>query len=269
VLADIRARYNLDDPFLIAYGKWLAGVVQGDLGMSIRFGVPVSSLLGPRALTSFMLAGYSSLLILAVGIALGIVAGLKGGILDRAIIVATTIGQAVPSYVAAIFLVALFAVQLKLFPVAGTGDGFADRVWHLTLPAVAMALLLISVVTRVARSAVREEADSEHVETARSRGIPERLVRRRHIVRNAMIPIVTVSGLVVASQISGTIVVETAFAINGLGSYLVQSVQQRDFAVVQAITLILVMVFIVANTVVDALYGVLDPRVRRLSRARG
>ncbi|WP_259312459.1 ABC transporter permease [Capillimicrobium parvum] len=264
-IASIRAEYHLDDPFLLRYWVWLSGILQGDFGTSILFRVPVSGLLGERAVNSLFLATYASLLILIPGILLGIVSGLRGGWRDRMIMVVTAAGQAIPAYVAAIFLIATFAVGLGWFPVSGAGSGFVDRLWHMTLPAFAMALVSLSVVTRVTRTSIREESRSEHVETARSRGIPESLVRRRHIVRNGLIPIVTVSGLVVATQISGAVVVETAFGIEGLGSYLVKSVQQRDFAVVQAITLILVAVFVVANTVVDVLYGVLDPRVRARS----
>lgn len=264
-IAALRADYHLNDPFLVRYWYWLSGIVRGNLGTSILFGVPVAKLLGERALNTLFLACYAAVLILVPGVVLGIVAGLRGGWRDRLIVVATAAGQAVPAYIAAIVLIAIFAVGLGIFPVSGAGTGFADRVWHLTLPAIAMALTSLSVVTRVTRAAIREETRREHVETARSRGIPEALVRRRHILRNGLIPIVTVGGLVIAAQISGAIVVETAFNLNGLAGYLVQSVQQRDFAVVQAITLILVTIFVVLNTIVDLLYGFLDPRVRSRS----
>lgn len=261
-LETIRAQYGLDDPFLQRYVDWLGNVIRLDFGKSVLFREDVTSLLEPRIANSFFLVIYSSLLILGGGLALGVVSGLKRGRTDRAVMMATTAAQATPSFVAAILLISVFAVGLGWFPVSGAGDGLGGRISHLTLPAIAMALATTAIVTRITRTAVREELRSEHVETARSRGIPERLVIRRHVIRNGLIPIVTVAGLVVASQISAAVVVETAFGIDGLGSYLVRAVQQRDFAVVQAISLILVTVFVVANLVVDILYTVLDPRIR-------
>jgi peptide/nickel transport system permease protein len=130
------------------------------------------------------------------------------------------------------------------------------------MPAVALAIAGTAYVARLTRAAATEELAREHVDTARSRGIPERLVVQRHVLRNAMIPVSTVAGLTVAGLIAGSVVVENAFAVNGLGSYLVTSVEQKDFQVVQAITLFLVAAFVVVNTSVDMLYGLLDPRVR-------
>jgi peptide/nickel transport system permease protein len=130
------------------------------------------------------------------------------------------------------------------------------------MPAVALAIAGTAYVARLTRAAATEELAREHVDTARSRGIPERLVVQRHVLRNAMIPVSTVAGLTVAGLIAGSVVVENAFAVNGLGSYLVTSVEQKDFQVVQAITLLLVAAFVVVNTFVDMLYGLLDPRVR-------
>ena len=134
--------------------------------------------------------------------------------------------------------------------------------WHLTMPAAALALAGTAYVARLTRTAATEELAREHVDTARSRGIPEPLVVRRHVLRNAMIPITTVSGLTIAGLIAGSVVVENAFALNGLGSYLVSSVEQKDFPVVQAIALLLVAAFVVINTIVDILYAVIDPRIR-------
>ena len=131
----------------------------------------------------------------------------------------------------------------------------------MTMPAVALALSGVAYVARLTRAAANEELRREHVDTARGRGIPERLVIRRHVLRNALIPITTVAGLTIASLIAGTVVVENAFALNGLGSYLVEAVGQKDIPVVQAICLILVAAFIVVNTVVDILYAVIDPRI--------
>jgi peptide/nickel transport system permease protein len=173
----------------------------------------------------------------------------------------------VPSFVAAIGLIWLFAVRLGWFPAIGSGTGLGGRIRHLALPAVALALAQLAYVARIARAASREELGREHVETARARGLAPSQIARRHVVRNAMIPILTVSGLTIAGLLATSVVVERAFNLDGLGSLLVDAVVRKDFAVVQAVSLLLVTAFVVVNTLVDLLYGVLDPRVRLDGRA--
>jgi peptide/nickel transport system permease protein len=152
-------------------------------------------------------------------------------------------------------------VELHWFPALGNGTGFLSDVQHLTLPAIALAISSLAIVARVTRAAVREEADREHVQTAISRGIPARLILRRHILRNAAIPITTITGITIASLIAVDAVVETAFSLNGLGAFLVKAAEDKDLAVVQGISLVLVTAFVVVNMLVDILYAVLDPRV--------
>lgn len=261
-IREIRAQYHLNDPFFVQYVKWLGGIVRGDFGRSLIFRQQVSGLVASRVPTTLWLTAYAAVLIIIGGIALGVVAALRPGAVDRLVLVTTSAAVATPSFVAAVVLMTVFAVDLGWFPVFGSGSGVAGRISHLTLPAVALAVSWIGLLARVARSAMAEELAREHVQTARSRGLPERVVVRRHGLRNAMIPITTVSGLVVAGLISGAVVVENAFALNGLGSLLLQSVATKDFPVVQAISLILVAAFIVVNTLVDLLYAAIDPRVR-------
>ncbi|HVO55313.1 MAG TPA: ABC transporter permease [Solirubrobacterales bacterium] len=261
-LAALRHHYHLDDPFLQRYALWLWGVLHGDLGTSLVFRQGVVGLLGPRLVTTAYLLVYSGILILIVGNALGILAALREGVVSTAITTTTAIGIAVPAFITAVVLISVFAVNLGWFPVTGSGSGFFDRLHHLTLPAIALALPAIAYVARLTRAAVAEELGREHVQAAIGRGIPRRKVIYRHVVRNAMIPIVTVSGITLASLVAGTAVVETAFQVDGLGSFLISSVTNRDFPVVQAIALILVTGFILVNVIVDILYGVLDPRVR-------
>jgi peptide/nickel transport system permease protein len=153
-------------------------------------------------------------------------------------------------------------VNLGWFPVLGGGAGFVDRIWHLTLPAVALALSWLAYVAQITKVSVRDELHREYVDTARARGLREREIVRKHVLRNAVIPITTVSGLTVAGLLAGTVVVETAFGIAGIGSFLLQSVSAKDFAVVQAISLIIVATFVIVNASVDVLNGALDPRVR-------
>lgn len=257
----LEERYHLNDPFLVRYVRWLGNAVTGDLGVSIQLRQDVSTLITQRIGTTVQLVLYASLLIVLLGIGLGVLGGLKRGLPDALVIIATTIGAAVPTFVAATLLLFLFAVRLGWFPALGGGDGFFDQVRHLTLPAVALAISSMSLVARVTRAAVREESQREHVQTAVSRGIPMRAVIRRHVLRNAAIPITTVVGLTVASLFAVSAVVERAFSLNGIGAYLIQASLSKDFAVVQGIALVLVTVFVVVNTIIDLLYAVLDPRV--------
>jgi peptide/nickel transport system permease protein len=257
----LEQRYNLDDPFLVRYVKWLGNALQGDLGVSIQLRQNVSTLISQRIGTTIQLVVYASLLIIIVGIGLGIIGGLKRGVPDFFVIVITTIGAAIPAFVAATMLLFLFAVQLGWFPALGTGEGLVDSVHHMTLPAIALAASSMSLVARVTRAAVREEAEREHVQTAESRGISRRHIVRRHILRNAAVPITTVVGLTIAALFALSAVVERAFAINGLGAYLIQAALSKDMAVVQGISLVFVTVFVVVNTIVDVLCAVLDPRV--------
>jgi len=149
----------------------------------------------------------------------------------------------------------------------GNGTGLVDSIRHLTLPALALAVSSLAIVARVTRASVREEGEREHVQTAVSRGIPARQLIRRHVLRNAAIPITTIAGITIASLIAVAAVVETAFSLNGLGAYLVQAAQSKDLAVVQGISLLLVTAFVVVNLLVDMLYAWLDPRVSLGSRA--
>ena len=259
----IEAQYHLNKPFLERYWLWLTGVLHGDLGRSTITREPVTSLLAPRLGVTFTLVAMGALLIVVGGIFLGVLAGVRGRRTEGAVLAGTTIGMAIPSFVTATILINWFALKLGWFPVYGTGSGFGDRLWHLTLPAISLALGLVAYVALITRAAVRVEMGSEHSDTARGRGLREGLVIRRHVVRNAMIPVVTVSGIAVASLVAGVAVVETAYELPGIGAYLVQSVNSNDFPVVQAICLILVVVYVVVNAVVDVLYLLLDPRLRK------
>ncbi|MHB8869326.1 MAG: ABC transporter permease [Thermoleophilia bacterium] len=263
----LEARYNLNDPLPTQYWHWLTNVVRGDLGISITMRQDVSTLIAARIPTTAGLVLYASILVFVFGVGMGVVAGLGRGFLDTATVVASAVTAAIPSFVAAIVLILVFAVGLGWFPAVGNGRGFADSVWHLTLPAVALALSALAIVARVTRAAIREEVGREHVQTAVSRGIPKWQMIRRHVLRNAAIPITTVMGVTIASLIAVAAVVEMAFGLNGLGSYLVKSAQSKDLAVVQGISLLLVAAFVLVNTLVDLLYAVLDPRLSLGSRA--
>lgn len=261
VLEAIERQEHLNQPFLVRYWDWLVGVLHGNLGESFVYREPVTTLLAGRVVNTLFLVVYASVIIIVGGVLLGLLGALFRR-LGTAITLGTSIGLATPSFVAAIILITVFAVDLKWFPVFGSGSGFVDRLYHLTLPAVALALSWLAYTSQLTKAAVHEELGKEHVETARSRGIRERRIVVRHVLRNAMIPIATVSGLTVAGLIAGDVVVEQAFGVSGLGSFLVQAALDKDFASVQAVALILVATFVVVNAVVDVWSLFLDPRLR-------
>lgn len=261
----ITEQYHLDDPLWSRYWAWLSAAVTGDFGTSLVSRESVSTLLVERAGTTVLLVLYATVLIVLVGITLGAAAGLRGGASDTAIVLGTGAMAAVPSFVAASVLVSVFAVRMEWFPVFGdgAGTGVDGRLWHLTLPAVALALAAMGVTARVTRTSVLQERDKEFVSLARNRGLPRSRVVRRHVFRNALLPVTTALGVTVAGLIAGSVVVEQAFSLNGLGTLLIQSVQVDDFAVTQAVTLILVTAFVTVNTLADLLHPLLDPRVQR------
>lgn len=260
--------YHLNDPVMVRYWDYLKGVVlHFNLGTSIQFREPVSTLIGQRIGVTAELVAYAALLIVVFGVGAGVLAGLRRGIVDSSIIALSTVLAAVPSFVAAIVLIAVFAVDLHWLPALGNGSGFGGTIEHLTLPAIALAASAFAVVTRVTRVTVRSELSLEHVQTAVSRGIPWPLVVRRHVLRNASIPITTVVGITVTSLFALSAVVEQAFNLNGIGASLIQAALEKDFGVVQGISLVLVGAFVLANAAVDLLYAFLDPRVAIGSRA--
>jgi peptide/nickel transport system permease protein len=260
-MAAIRAQYHLDEPFWAQYWHWLSGLLTGDPGTSMVLKEPVTALISARLGTTALLVAYASILILVFGVASGVFAGVAGKVVDGALTVTTTILMAAPAFVAAILLIWIFATKLSWFPVFGSGDGFADRIHHLTLPALALSGGYLAYVSRITRTEVRAELSADHVAAARARGLPRGAVLRRHVLRNAAPPILAVSGVTVAGLFAGTAVAEQAFGVSGLGSLLVQSAARQDLVVVQVLSLLLVAAFVVVNMLVDLLNAVLDPRL--------
>lgn len=258
----LAAQYHLNDPFLQRYAQWIADAFTLDFGNSIVRRRPVSDLIASSLPTTLLLVCMTILLVVIVGVLLGGLAAFKRGLLDDGILTAMTVSLSTPVFVSALLLISVFAVGLGWFPVFGPGTDLLDRLHHLVLPALALTIAWWPVVGETARASMREEYGREHVETARSRGLTTSRIVRRHVFRNAAIPISTVVGLSFAGLVAGTAIVESAFQLNGLGSLLITSVTGRDFPVAQAVALILVTVFAVTNVLVDLLYAALDPRVR-------
>lgn len=261
-IARVTEQYHLDDPLFVRYFAWLGDVFRGDLGDSIVYRQPVLDLLAGRVGTTVALIAYATIIIAIVGIGLGLLASLRGGWVDQLVTTLATLGLATPTFVIGVALISLFAVGTGWFPTNGSGGGGLNTIWHLTLPAVALAVASAAYLARITRASVLEEEGREHVQTAVARGLRSPLVIRRHVLRNALIPITTVMGLTIATLIAGAVVVETVFALDGLGSLLVRAILQRDFAVVQAVVLVLVVTFVIINAIVDFLYTLIDPRIQ-------
>ncbi|WP_159701598.1 ABC transporter permease [Arthrobacter sp. 18067] len=260
--AALAAQYHLDDPFLHRYLQWITDAFQGNFGESIARRRPVLDLIFANLPTTILLVIMTLILVVVVGVLFGGIAAFRRGPIDDGIMAAMTVSLATPAFVSSIFLISVFAVGLGWFPVFGPGTDIGDRIHHLVLPAVALTIAWWPVIGETARASMREEHEREHVETARSRGLTPQHIVRRHVFRNAAIPISTVIGLSFAGLVAGTAIVESAFQLNGLGSLLITSVTGRDFPVAQAVALLLVTVFAVTNVVVDLLYAALDPRVQ-------
>lgn len=261
--ADIRERYNLDEPFVSQYATWVKGVVSLDFGNSIRTGEPVMTAIADRGQLTLALGAYGFSVAFVMGIGLGIFAAMrnrKGA--DRAVVSISVLGASAPPFVTGVFLLYVFAVELDWFPAFGQGEGLADSLWHLTLPALTLAFGGAALLIRFTRAGMLTALDQDYVTFARARGVSERRVLTRYALRNAMIPVVTAATLLLAFMLTGAVLIEVTFALPGLGALLVDSVAFKDVPMVQGLTLLLAAVAIVANLVTDLLYLFVDPRIR-------
>jgi peptide/nickel transport system permease protein len=259
----IRARYHLDDPFLVQYGKWLWQVLQGDLGRSIQGGQLVTSAIAQRLGVTIFLTLFSTIIVLVVGVLLGMVAALNRGTrLDRAVVMLGVFGISSPAFVTGIVLLYLFGVIAGWFPTYGAGRDMLDRAWHLTLPAVALATSVLAIVVKITRASMVEELDKDYVTFARARGLSRTRIILAYVLRNALIPVVTAAGLIVVGLVAGAIYVEVTFALPGIGSLIIDAVQKRDLPLVQGTTLVFSVFVVLVNLAVDVIYTLIDPRIR-------
>jgi peptide/nickel transport system permease protein len=262
-VAAIRQQYHLDDPFLVQYLDWLGDALRGDFGTSSQTGEAVRSIIAERIGLTAFLAAYGFLLSLLLGILGGVAAALhQRRPLDRVMVSINVVGVSSPAFATGILLLYVFAVLLGWFPAFGDGDGFADRLQHLTLPAIALALSATALVMKITRAAMIHELEQDYVVFARARGLSWRRVVFLHAFRNALVPIVTAAGLVLGYMLTGAVLVEVTFALAGLGSALVDAVDVKDIAVVQAVTLLFAALIVFVNLLTDIAYLAIDPRIR-------
>ncbi|MCP2636091.1 ABC transporter permease [Microbacterium sp. HD4P20] len=259
MIAAIKAEHHLDQPVWLQYLYWIGGVLTGDLGTSFVYKTPVEALIGPRFGITLMLVMYTLVLIAVFGVGSGILAAVRGPRIDRAVLVATSFGVALPTFVVAILLIWVFGRVLGWFPVYGAGEGLLDNLYHLTLPAISLAVLYIAYLSRITRGAVVGQLRSEHVDTARVRGIPRGQIFRRHVFLNASPQILAISGATVAGLFAASAIAEQAFGIGGLGSLLTEAAARKDLPVVQVISLLLVLLFVMLNAAADVAIALIDP----------
>lgn len=257
-LAAVRAAMGLDRPLIVQYGAFLGDAVRLDFGDSYRLSDDAMSLVLQRLPATLELSGMGLVFSLLVGLPFGIIAALKVNKLpDRFVSTFSLVAQSLPTFWVGIIFILVFARGLQILPSGGTGT-FA----HLILPAVTLAMPFLAILTRMTRNSLLEVIHEGYIQTARSKGLTERVVIFPHAIRNALIPIVTIVGLQFGMLMAGSVVVETVFSWPGVGRLLIDSINQRDYNLVQAIVMVIATVFVAINFIVDLLYGYLDPRVR-------
>lgn len=262
-VAALEVKLGLDRPLIVQFGSWLGGLLTGDFGVSPRMSVPIGPLLWQHLTMSLILAGSSLVLVFVIGVSLGTIAALnKGNPFDRVITGISLLGISVPEFVSGCFLILVFTGILPVSGYAPAGSGFWKWLSHLILPVASLTFLMLAHVVRTARVSMVEVLSEPYVRTAVLKGLPKRTVVLKHALRNALLPTVTVLGINVGYLIGGVVVIEIVFSYPGLGRLTVFAVQNRDIPLIQACTLTMASVYIIASFMTDAVYLYLNPRLR-------
>jgi peptide/nickel transport system permease protein len=266
-VAALRTQLGLDDPLPMRYLGWVAGLLQGDFGVSYTYRVPVSDLISDRVVISLPLTLYALALSTLIAFPAGILAAAKrNSAADVSVMGATQLGVAIPNFWFAMILVLVFAINLRWFSAGGFPgweNGFWPAIKALTLPAIALALPQASILARVMRSSLIDTLDEDFMRTARAKGLSRAQALRRHALRNALIPVLTIIGLQFSFLLAGGIIIENVFYLPGLGRLVFQAITQRDLIVVRSVVILLVFAVIVVTFLVDLAYAAADPRLRR------
>jgi peptide/nickel transport system permease protein len=284
--AAVRKAMGLDDPIIVQYGRFLKQLLTGDLGISLNYKRPVAELFLERFPGTIELTILAMFIAIGVGIPLGYLAAKRrASWLDHTSVGGSLIAVCIPIFFLGYLIKALFAVKLGWFPTIGRQDttmdatrvtGFyvldgimtqewdaaADAIWHLILPAVTLASIPLAIIVRITRASVLEVMGEDYVRTAQAKGLTERRIRGRHVLRNAMLPIVTVIGLLTGGLLSGAVLTETVFSFTGIGQFAAEAIDHRDYPVMMGFIMIIAVVYVLVNLVVDLSYSLIDPRVR-------
>jgi len=255
--AILREQLGLNDPLYVQYFRYVGDALRGDLGTSIRSGQPVLSEITERVGSTVQLTFVAMAIAVTLGVTLGVLAATSGRrTTDAGIMTLALIGISMPTFWTGILLILLFGLKLQWLPIAGTGPK------ALILPAIALAAPATAVLARMTRSTMLEVLNEDFVRTARAKGLRNQIVVRRHVLKNALIPVVTIIGLQFGGLLTGAVIVESVFSRPGLGRYAVTAIESRDFPAIQGIVLMAAIVYVIVNLIVDVLYATIDPRIR-------
>ena len=263
---ELRRLFGLDRPLPVQFAEYAGGVLRGDLGTSLRTGLPVGRELLRRFPVTMELAALGLLVAVAIGLPIGVLAAVKRG--RPADYVATgfvMLGLSIPSFWLAVLLILFFALRLGWLPPTAyisPAESLPGNLVHMILPALSVGLVLAAAITRIVRSSLLEVLGRHYVRTARAKGAPERSVVMRHALRNALIPVVTVTGLQFGTLLGGTVIIEQIFGLPGVGRYALEGINLRDYPVIQGAVLTIALAFVFVNLAIDTAYGFIDPRIR-------
>lgn len=264
--AELRKELGFDLPLYTQFFLWFKGVIIGDLGDSYFLKMPVTQAFFEYLGPTLSLAIISQIIAIIVALVLGVLAAKKRGtFMDQAVMGISLFGISVPSFLVGLFLILIFSVQLQWLPVAGyrpLSDGFWEHLRYLILPAIALGMMQAALIARMTRSSMLDVMKTNYIKTAKSKGLHPNKITFKHALRSAFIPILTVIGESFGTLITGAAVVETVFNIPGIGQLIVNSIERRDFPVIQGTVLMITVTYVLLNLVIDLLYGVVDPRVR-------
>lgn len=262
-VANLHHQWGLDRPLPQQYGLFMGRLIRGDLGTSLLYQSSDARLILDRLPSTLWLLSYSIILSLLIAVPLAAISATKKDSLrDHTIRLGSVISLGMPSFWVGIMLILVLGVDIHLFPVGGYGNGVLGHLWSMFLPGLTIAIAVSPLLLRSLRASMLNVLDADFVATARSKGIPRRKILVSHVLRNAIIPMITVLGVNVSFLIGGTVVVEKVFALPGLGNLMLQAILARDFPVVQAVTLVFAVMVVLVNLMTDVVYSLLDPRVR-------
>lgn len=265
-ITQIRERLGLDDPLPIQFVRWAAGVVQGDLGVSIFSNEPVLKLIGERLEPTLSLTLTTLVFAVVIAVSFGVIAAARAGsLIDRALMGFSVLGFSVPVFVVGYLLVYVFSIQLRWLPVQGYSsitEGFWPWLERLILPTVALGMAYVALIARITRTSMLEVLSEDYIRTAKAKGVANRPLLLKHALKNAGVPIVTVIGIGVALLIGGVVITETVFNIPGVGRLVVDAISKRDYPIIQGVILLFSAGYVLINLLVDLSYTFLDPRIR-------
>jgi len=261
-IAALTRQLGLDRPLLVQYLSFLSDIAHGTFGRSIAYKAEIGPLIGERLWPTLALVGFSTVLAVAMTVPLAMLTAVRrGGVLDHLVKIFFVVAMSMPGFWLGVLLILLFAIVIPIFPVSGYGDDFLTRLHHLVLPAMIIALGTAALTIRSLRSSIVAVLGADYIDTARAKGMPERIVLWRHVFRNSLTSTISVLAVHTSWVVGGTVVIETVFGIPGLGSLLVSSISARDYPMVQGLTLTFAVLVVSINLLADVAYALVDPRV--------